>query len=73
MFDKIVDIVMENQSKLSREEITRDTDFYLDLGWTSMDMVNCVMLLEDLLGRQIPDEQLGALHTVGDLLSLLEG
>ena len=44
----------------------------LDLHIDSVDMVAMVMTLEDEFGVQIPDDKLGDLHTVGDVVRLLE-
>lgn len=73
MFDKIVKMICERQNSLTAAQITEKTDLYLDLGWTSMDMMGCVMDLEDIIGREIPDEELNSIHTVGDLCALAGG
>ncbi len=72
MFDQVVKLVCERQSALDPSQITAETNLYLDLGWTSMDMMSCIMDLEDAIGREIPDEELNSLQTVGDLVRLLE-
>jgi acyl carrier protein len=42
MFERIRDTNLERGCTLPREEITPQTDFYVDLGWTSLDMVGCI-------------------------------
>ena len=49
-----------------------DSDYIVDLHVDSVDMVAMVMKIEDEFGVQIPDEKLNDLHTVGDVVRLLE-
>ncbi len=72
MFDKLVEIIVANGSKLSAEEITLDTDFVTDLEFTSLDIVNCISDAEEAFDREIPEEKLENIKTVGDVLDLLK-
>lgn len=72
MFEKVKNLVAEHEEAIPPEQITESTNFYMDLGWTSMDMMGCVIDLEDILGREIPDDALNSIQTVGDLVSVLE-
>ncbi len=73
MFEKIVNVIVKSKEGLSPDQLTPSTDFYIDLGWTSMDMMSCVMDVEDAAGRDIPDDKLDSIHTLGDLVAALEG
>ena len=59
MFEKVKNLVAEHEEAIPPEQITESTNFYMDLGWTSMDMMGCVIDLEDILGREIPDDGRG--------------
>ena len=72
MFEKVKELVAEHEDAIPSEQITADTNFYVDLGWTSMDMMGCVIDLEDIMGHEIPDDALNSIQTVGDLVSVLE-
>jgi len=72
MFDKLVEIIVANGSKLPAEEITLDTDFVTDLEFTSLDIVNCISDAEEAFDREIPEEKLENIKTVGDVLDLLK-
>jgi long-chain acyl-CoA synthetase len=56
----------------STAEVHMDSDLALDLGLDSLARVELAVLLEDELGRSLPDEEIGAQHTVADLLAALE-
>ncbi len=72
MFERIRNAILERDCPLAKEEITPETDFYVDLGWTSLDMVGCITDFEDETGKEIPDETLSGISTVGDLSRVLE-
>lgn len=72
MFETVKKLVAEHEESIPSELITENTNFYMDLGWTSMDMMGCVIDLEDMVGRQIPDDALNDIQTVGDLVTVLE-
>jgi acyl carrier protein len=46
-----------------------DRKLQADLGMDSLVMVEVVMTLEEVLGQQIPDEELKGLYTIGDTLA----
>lgn len=71
MLEKIIRLLGE-YTDVPADQIGMDTDFVLDLHIDSVDMVAMVMTLEDEFGVQIPDDTLGNLHTVGDVVRLLE-
>lgn len=71
MFEKIVRL-LGDYTDVPANEITLNSDFIVDLHVDSVDMVAMIMSLEDEFGVQIPDEQLNNIHTVGDVVGLLE-
>ncbi len=63
---KIISVFME----LRPEEIRPDTDLYRYCD--DLDVIEMVVALEEETGISIPDEALGKLYTVGDVLSYVE-
>ncbi len=53
-------------------EVRPEADLALDLGLDSLGRVELAVLLEEELGRSLPDEEMAAQHTVADLLAALE-
>lgn len=72
MFEKVRNLIASREIKIPAESIAPETNFYLDLGWTSLDMMDCVMDVEDVIGHEIPDDKLNAIQTVSDLVALME-
>lgn len=71
MLEKIIRL-LGDYTDVPADQINLNTDFVLDLHIDSVDMVAMVMTLEDEFGVQIPDDKLETLHTVGDVVRLLE-
>ena len=71
MLEKIKEIIINNAENLGDVEITEGTDLVADLGLTSLDIVNCISDAEDAFGKEVPDEALENIKTVGDILKLL--
>lgn len=71
MLEKIIRL-LGDYTDVPADQINLSTDFVLDLHIDSVDMVAMVMTLEDGFGVQIPDDKLETLHTVGDVVRLLE-
>lgn len=71
MLEKIIRMLSE-YTDVPADQINANSDFVLDLHIDSVDMVAMVMTLEDEFGVQIPDDKLGDLRTVGDVVRLLE-
>lgn len=71
MFEKIVRL-LGDYTDVPANEITLNSDFVVDLHVDSVDMVAMVMSLEDEFGVQIPDDRLNDIHTVGDVVRIIE-
>jgi len=54
------------------EDITPESRLVEDLGADSIDAVQLVMEIESEFGVTIPDEELAALKTVGDLVGCIQ-
>ncbi|KAA9300804.1 MULTISPECIES: acyl carrier protein [Aerococcus] len=53
------------------ERVSRDLSFADDLGADSLDVVELIMELEDIFSIQIPDREVEAIETVGDVLDYI--
>ena len=71
VFEKVREILCD-QLDLEPEDITLDTNIIEDLGADSLDLVNFVMSLEDEFDKEIPDEDVESIKTVGDIVSYIE-
>ena len=71
VFEKVREILCD-QLDLEPEDITLDTNIIEDLGADSLDLVDFVMSLEDEFDKEIPDEDVETIKTVGDIVSYIE-
>ncbi len=72
MLEKLIEIIVANSEGVDPASISEETDFVADLGFTSLDIVNCISDAEDVFGKEIPEEKLEHIRTVGDVLELLK-
>lgn len=71
---QVLDVVIENLGLGAEdEEVLLEARFTEDLGADSLDAVEIVMEVEARLGVTVPDEDMGNLETVGDLVRYVEG
>ena len=71
IFEKVKSIIAE-QLDIDPESVTYDSSITDDLGADSLDVVDLVMSFEDEFGVEIPDEAVETIHTVSDIVRLLE-
>ncbi|MBQ7874175.1 MAG: acyl carrier protein [Oscillospiraceae bacterium] len=71
VFEKVREILCE-QLELDPDDITLDTNIIDDLGADSLDLVDFAMSLEDYFDKEIPDEDLERIKTIGDVVSYIE-
>ena len=71
VFEKVREILCE-QLDIDPEDITLDTNIIEDLGADSLDIVDFVMSLEDEFDKEIPDEDVEGIKTIGDIVSYIE-
>ena len=62
-----------NQLDLDRDAITMESRFIEDFSMDSLDMVEMLINLEKETGIKVPVEEVGDIHTVGELIKHLEG
>lgn len=70
-FEKIQKIIAQALG-VEQSEVTPDKTFENDLGADSLDRVEIIMLLEDAMGLEIPDEAAENIVTVGDAFKALK-
>ncbi len=73
VMNTVVDALVEETDKeITPDEVTAETLLREDFELDSMQHVSLVMALEDNYGIEIDDEELVDIHTVGDLVTLIE-
>ena len=71
VFNKVREILME-QLDVEEDAVTVDSLIADDLGADSLDVVDMVMSLEEEFDIEIPDEEIEAMKTVGDIVRFIE-
>lgn len=71
VFEKMKKILAD-QLDADIDSITMDTDIADDLGADSLDVVEMLMSIEDEFDVEIPDEQIEALKTVGNVVDYIQ-
>ncbi len=71
VFEKVKEILCD-QLDIDPDEVTLDSNLVDDFGADSLDLVDFVMTLEDEFDKEIPDEDIDNIKTVGDIVSYIE-
>lgn len=71
VFEKVREILCE-QLDIPEDEVTVDTNIVSDLGLDSIDVVDFIMSLEEEFDKEIPDEDIEKIKTIGDVVSYIE-
>lgn len=70
-FQKLQQILADN-FEISPEKITLDSNIYSDLELDSIDAVDLVIHVQELIGRKISADEFKAARTVNDVLDVVE-
>lgn len=70
-FEQLRDMIVDTLG-CDEEKITMDAKLGDDLGIDSLDAVDLVMNIEEDYGVKIPDEELGNLVKISDVLAAIE-
>lgn len=70
MQDKIIELICEKLNK-KKEEVKVTSRLVEDLGADSLDFVELVMAFEDEFNITLPDEDVGKLKTIGDIVEYI--
>ena len=71
MLDKVKKIIAA-QLGVSEDALTPETDLEEDLGADSLDAVELIVTFEEEMGFSVPDDEVLALRTVGDIAEYIE-
>lgn len=71
VFEKVKELVAE-QLGISQDTIKLESNILEDLGADSLDVIEMLMTLEEEYGITIPDEQIGQVKTIGQIVELIE-
>ncbi len=71
MLEKIIEIIGEFVDT-DGIEITEETSLKNDLGMNSFDYISVATALESQFDIKVPDNIIGSIKTVGDILALVE-
>ena len=70
MLEKLKVILRENN--IPFDQITETTELMTDLGLTSLRIIELATALEDAFDIEIPDRVIKDMHTIGDVIRLIE-
>jgi len=62
-----------DQAGCEESAITPEANLKDDLNMDSLDMVELIMALEEVIGKEINDEDVKGLKTVGEVVKFIEG
>ncbi len=71
MFEKLVEIIC-NYVELEAENVTAESRFMEDLGFTSFDFMSMLGELEDEFDIEIDQQEVANVRTVGDAVTYLK-
>lgn len=71
VFDKVRAILVD-QLDVDEDAVTMESSITEDLGADSLDVVDMVMSLEEEFDVEIPDEEIEAMKTVGEIVKFIE-
>lgn len=71
MFEKLVEIIC-NYVEIEAENITMESRFMEDLGFTSFDFMSMLGELEEELDVEVDQQEVGNIRTVGEAIEYLE-
>ncbi|QEK12023.1 acyl carrier protein [Crassaminicella thermophila] len=72
VFDKVVEIIVDQLGLDSTDDITPNTSLMKDLEADSLDAVEIIMALEDEFDIEIPDEDAENFKNIGDIAKYIE-
>ncbi|TCO79006.1 acyl carrier protein [Marinisporobacter balticus] len=72
MFEKIVEIVVDQLGLDNADHITPKTSLMKDLEADSLDAVEIIMALEDEFDIEIPDEEAEKFKNIGDITKYIK-
>ncbi len=71
IFEKVSELVAE-QLGIDKKTITPESNILEDLGADSLDVIEMLMTLEEEYGITIPDDKIGSVKTIVQIVELIE-
>lgn len=71
MLEKVIEILKEFV-EVPQEKIVPEAKLLSDLGLSSLDVINVVLVFEETFDIEIPDRKLTEITTVNDIMQLLQ-
>ena len=71
VFEKVREILCD-QLDVPEEEVTLDSTIVEDFGADSLEIVDFIMSLAEEFDKEMPDEDVEKIKTVGDVVSYIE-
>ncbi len=71
IYEAIVTI-LANEFELKRESITMEVHLYQELGLDSIDAVDLIVRLQELIGKKIDPQTFKQVRTVADVVSAID-
>ncbi len=71
ILEKVIELVAE-QLGVTKESISPDSNIIEDLGADSLDVIEMLMTLEEEYGVTIPDDKIGQVKTIKQIVDLIE-
>ncbi len=71
MFEEVVNI-LKNYTMVDPEEMSMESELVAQLGLNSLHMVELIIAFEETFDVVIPDRKISKLHSIGDVVFLLE-
>ncbi|MCC7517319.1 MAG: acyl carrier protein [Pseudomonadales bacterium] len=64
--------ILEEHFEIEHSKVTPDANLYTDLDLDSIDAVDLVILVQDMIGTKISPEEFKAARTVNDVIAVAE-
>jgi len=71
IYDKLVDVLVED-FEVERDEVTGDSNLYTELDLDSIDAVDLVVKLQQIVGKKIKPESFRQVRTIQDVVDELD-
>ncbi len=69
--DRVIELILENLD-VDAEKVKPEAKFIDDLGVSSMDLWELVLVMEDEFDLEVPDEDLEKIVTIQDAMDFIE-
>jgi len=70
--DSVIELIKNEKEDLDPAQIVAEAHFVDDLGMSSMDLWELVLIMEDEFDLEVPDEDLEKIQTIQDAIDFIE-